>query len=77
MRLSSILKYFTVNDIKKTGLKGIVKFRFVDFNTIDTNDILNIHNYLIKGKQYKIMFQLIKKTFIGLLTGIVIQSVCY
>ena len=56
MCLSSILKYFTVNDIKKTGLKGIVKFRFVDFNTINTNDILNIHNYLIKGKQYKIMF---------------------
>ena len=26
---------------KKTGLKGIVKFFYVDFNPIDTNDILD------------------------------------
>ena len=28
--------------MKKTGLKGSVKFFSVDFNPIDTNDILDI-----------------------------------
>ena len=36
--------------MKKTGLKGSVKFFSVDFNPIDTNDILDIHRYLMKGK---------------------------
>ena len=35
---------------KKTGLKGIVKFFYVDFNPIDTNDILDTHKYLMKEK---------------------------
>ena len=47
--------------MKKTGLKEIVNFFSVDFNLVDTNDILDIHRYLIKGKQYKIMFGIIKK----------------
>ena len=34
--------------MKKTGLKGVVKLFPVDFNPIDTNDILNIHKYLMK-----------------------------
>ena len=29
--------------MKKTGLKGNVNFFSVDFNPIDTNDILDIH----------------------------------
>ena len=33
---------------KKTGLKRVVKFFSVDFNPVDTNDILDIHEYLIK-----------------------------
>ena len=33
---------------KKTGLKGVVKFFSVDFNPIDTNDILDIHKYLME-----------------------------
>ena len=44
---------------KKTGLKGIVKFFSVDFNPIDTNNILDINKYLTKGTWYKIMFELI------------------
>ena len=36
--------------MKKTGLKGSVDFFSVDFNPIDTNDILDIHRYLTKGK---------------------------
>ena len=34
--------------MKKTGLKGFVIFCSVDFNPIDTNDILDIHKYLMK-----------------------------
>ena len=35
---------------KRTGLKGSVKLVSVDFNPIDTNDILDIHRYLMKEK---------------------------
>ena len=33
---------------KNTGLKGVVKLFLVDFNPIDTNNILDIHKYLMK-----------------------------
>ena len=56
---------------KKTGLKGIVTFFSIDFNPIHINDILDIHRYLMKRKQYKIMFGIIKKMFILLLNNIV------
>ena len=59
---------------KKTGLKGNVNVFSVDFNPIDTNDILDICKYLMKGTCYKIMFQLIKKIFIGLSISIVNAS---
>ena len=32
----------------KTGLKGVVKVFSFDFNPIDTNDILDIHKYLMQ-----------------------------
>ena len=35
---------------KKTGLKGSIKFFSIDFNPIYTNDILDVHKYLMKGK---------------------------
>ena len=60
--------------MKKTGLKGVINFFSVDFNPIDTNNILDIHKYLMKRKWYQIMFVLIKKIFIGLLTGLVNES---
>ena len=68
--LGNVSKDFTINNMKKTGLKGIVKSFPVDFNPVDNNDILDIHKYLMKRTWYKIMFGLIKKIFIGLLTGI-------
>ena len=49
------------------------KFLLVNFNPIDTKDILDIHKYLMKRTWYK-MFGLIKKIFIGLLTGLVNAS---
>ena len=43
-------KDFLINNMKKIGLKEIVKLISVDFNPIDTNNILDIHRYLMKGK---------------------------
>ena len=40
-------------------LKGVAKLFSVDFNPIDTNDILDIHKYLMKRTWYKIIFVLI------------------
>ena len=48
LSLGNVLKDFTINNMKKSGLKGAINFFSVDFNPIDTNDILNIHKYLIK-----------------------------
>ena len=49
MCLGNISKGFTINNMKKkTGLKGVVKYFSVDFNPIGTNDILDIHKYLMK-----------------------------
>ena len=45
---------------KKTQLGGVVKFFSVDFNPIDTNNILNIYEYLMKRTWYKIIFELRK-----------------
>ena len=70
LRSGNISKGFTVNDMKKSGLKGGVKFFSVDFNPIDTNAILDVHKYLM-NIIYETMFRLIKKIFIGLLTSIV------
>ena len=48
--LDNIPKDFTINNIEKAGLKGLVNFFFsVDFNPIDNSDILNIQQYLMKG----------------------------
>ena len=51
--LGNISEDFTINNIKWIF--------FVDFNTVETNDILGIHKYLMKGTWCKLMFQLIKK----------------
>ena len=49
--LGNISKDFTINDMKKAGLKGSVKAVFVDYSAIDTNYILDIHRYLLKGNE--------------------------
>ena len=35
--------------MKNTGLKRVVNFFSADFSPIDTNDILDIHECLMKG----------------------------
>ena len=47
--LGNISKIFTINNVKKPGFKRVVKFFSFDFNPTDTNDILDIHEYLMKG----------------------------
>ena len=46
--LSNISKDFTIDNMKKSGLKGYVHAFFVDYNISDTNDILYIHKQVIK-----------------------------
>ena len=46
--LGNISKDFKIDIMKRTGLKRSVKFFSVDFNSIDTNNILDIHRYLMK-----------------------------
>ena len=43
--LGNISKDFTIDNLKKTGLKGVVKPFSIDFNPIDTNNILDIHKH--------------------------------
>ena len=52
-------------------IKNKCKIVSDDFNPIDTNDILDIHKYLMKGRWYKIMFVVILKIFVVLLSNIV------
>ena len=63
-------KEFTINNLKNNR----IKIFSVHFNPIDTNNNIDIHKYLMKGKRHKIMFRLIKKIFIRLLSGIISAS---
>ena len=46
--LGNISKDFTIHIMKKNRIKGVLNFFSIDFNPIDTNDILDIHKYLAK-----------------------------
>ena len=46
--LGNISKDFSLNNMKKTGLKGYVYNFSVDYNAIAAADILDIHRYLTK-----------------------------
>ena len=56
---------------ERASLKGVSIFFSFDFSPFDANDILDIPKYLMKKTWYKMMFVLIMKTFIGLLTGLI------
>ena len=58
--LGNISNSFTIDSMKKTGLKQIFS---VDYNAINTENILDIHRYLIKDTWYKIIFGFIKKIY--------------
>ena len=46
--LGNVSKDFIINNMKKTGLKEVAKLFSFDFNPIDTNNILDVHKYLMK-----------------------------
>ena len=48
-------------------MKEIVKFFSIDFNPINTSNLLNTHKYSMKGTQYKTMSGIIQKMSIELL----------
>ena len=64
--LGNISKDFTINNMKKTGLIGVVKVFSVDYNVIDSDDILDIHRYLMEGTEYKKKYlDLLRKCSLG------------
>ena len=46
--LGNISKDWSVNYMKKTGFNGYVYDFRVDYDSTDVDDILDIHNYLMK-----------------------------
>ena len=49
-------KDFTINVYEKTGLNRVVKVFSIDYNAVNTSNILDIHRYLMKETSYEIMF---------------------
>ena len=41
-------KYFKVDNMKKTGLNRLVYNFSLNYDTVDTSNIVGIHRYLIK-----------------------------
>ena len=57
--LASILKDFTVEEMKKTELAGYAYDFSVEYNTIDVSDIVHIYKQLMKKIWYKIIFKIV------------------
>ena len=55
--LGNVLKYFLVNNMKKSGLYRYIFDFSVNYDSIDVIDILNILKYLMKKKRYKLTFR--------------------
>ena len=53
MCLGNILKYFTAVNMKKSGLNWYVYKFSVDYDIIDTSNILNTHKYLMTKRNIK------------------------
>ena len=46
--LGKVSKYFSLDNMKKTGLNGYVYDFSVDYDVITVDDILDIHKYLME-----------------------------
>ena len=51
--LGNISKDWSINNMKKTGLKGVAYDCSVDYDYISTSDILDIHKYLMEKNKIK------------------------
>ena len=70
--LGNISKDWSVDNMKKTGFNGCVYDFNVDYDAIAVDDILDIHNYLMKKMTWcNKMFEFIKKC---LFTGLAFLS---
>ena len=49
--LGNISKDWSVDNMKKAGFNGYVHDFSVDYYATDVDDIVNIHNYLMKKKK--------------------------
>ena len=49
--LGNISKKWSIDNMKKTGLKGCIYEFSVDFDYISTSDILDIHKYLMEKNE--------------------------
>ena len=72
--LGNVSTIFRLIIWKKTELKGVVKFFSVDFNPLDSNNILDNHRNVMQKTWNKTIFALIKNIFIGILSSIVNAS---
>ena len=61
--LENISKHFTANKMKKTGLNGYDYKFSVGYNIINTNNIINIHKYLMKTHDVKQCLELFLKIY--------------
>ena len=59
--LGNISKYFSADNMKKTGFYGYVYSFNVDYDTIAIDNILDIQKYLMKKHDIKYCFSLLKK----------------
>ena len=50
--------------MKKTRSNGVVNDFSVDYNVVDTNDVSDIHRYLMKETWFEIMFEFIFKIYL-------------
>ena len=46
--LGNVSKYFSASNMKKTGFNGYIYDFSVDYDSINVDDILDIHKYLMK-----------------------------
>ena len=63
--LGNISKYWSVDNMKKTGFHGYVYDFSVDYDSTDVEDIKDIHKYLMKKNDIVSMkiFGFVKKVF--------------
>ena len=61
--LGNIAEDFTIDNIRKTGLKRSVRVFHVDYNAVVAGDISDIHRYSVTETLYKIMFRFIKNVY--------------
>ena len=61
--LGNISEDFAFDNIRETGFEGYLFDFSVDYETIDFDDILDIHEYLMKNNNIKKCLDLLKNVY--------------